>query len=50
MRAEILKIAEDQMKAGGYEQLNFAVIANDLKTTRANLHYHFKNRDGFFQQ
>ncbi|AQS39646.1 transcriptional regulator, TetR family [Shewanella psychrophila] len=30
---------------GGYDKLNFATIANDLNTTRANIHYHFKNKE-----
>ncbi len=30
---------------GGYDKLNFATIASELKTTRANIHYHFKNKE-----
>lgn len=45
MRDEILKLAEDQMKAGGFEHLSFAAISSQLGTTRANLHYHFKNKE-----
>lgn len=45
MRNGILKLAEEQMKAGGYDHLNFGAIASQLKTTRANLHYHFKNKE-----
>lgn len=30
---------------GGYDKLNFATIANELETTRANIHYHFKNKE-----
>lgn len=45
MREEILKIAEDQMKAGGFDHLNFGAISTQLGTTRANLHYHFKNKE-----
>ncbi len=30
---------------GGYSKLNFATIAKELNTTRANLHYHFKNKE-----
>lgn len=33
------------MKLGGYDNLNFARIAESLSTTRANLHYHFKNKE-----
>ena len=39
MKDEILKLAQQQMKEGGYENLNFAKIAEDLSTTRANLHH-----------
>ncbi len=45
MREKILEIAEGQMKAGGYANLNFSVISKELNTTRANLHYHFKNKE-----
>ena len=38
------------MKEGGYENLNFAKIAEDLSTTRANLHHHFKNKEGLALQ
>lgn len=46
MKDKILKIAQEQMKSGGYENLNFSKIAEDLSTTRANLHHHFKNKEG----
>jgi len=45
MREQILERAEQQMMAGGYENLSFAAIAKELGTTRANLHYHFKNKE-----
>ena len=45
MRDEILTRAEKQMMAGGFANLNFGAIAKDLETTRANLHYHFKNKE-----
>ncbi len=45
MRAAILKKAEQQLMSGGFDKLNFASIAAELKTTRANLHYHFKNKE-----
>lgn len=32
--------------SGGYDNLNFANIASELNTTRANLHHHFKNKEG----
>ncbi|MEM9271901.1 MAG: TetR/AcrR family transcriptional regulator [Cyanobacteria bacterium P01_F01_bin.143] len=46
MKSKILDIAIQQMKKGGYDNLNFAHIASDLSTTRANLHHHFKNKEG----
>mgnify|MGYP003856182609 FL=1 len=45
MRDAILEIAEQQLMQGGYDKLNFATIAKELDTTRANLHYHFKNKE-----
>ncbi|MCJ8344494.1 TetR/AcrR family transcriptional regulator [bacterium] len=44
MRKRILDIAELQMRSGGYNALNFGPIAIELSTTRANIHYHFKNK------
>ncbi len=32
--------------SGGYDNLSFAAIADSLSTTRANIHYHFKNKEG----
>ncbi len=46
MREKILNLAMAQLKAGGYESLNFAKIAEALSTTRPNIHYHFKNKEG----
>jgi len=45
MRDAILEKAEQQLMTGGYDKLNFAIIAKELGTTRANLHYHFKNKE-----
>lgn len=45
MRDAILDKAEQQLMLGGYDKLNFASIAKELDTTRANLHYHFKNKE-----
>ena len=45
MREEILEIADKQMKQGGYDNLSFATIAKALDTTRANVHYHFTNKE-----
>lgn len=46
MREAILELAEEQMKAGGYDNLNFGTIAGELSITRANVHHHFKNKEG----
>lgn len=46
MRDEIINIAVHEMKNGGYEHLNFADIAKKVGTSRANIHYHFKNKEG----
>ena len=45
MKNQILTLAEEQLKRGGYEELSFSKIASNLKTTRANLHYHFINKE-----
>lgn len=45
MKDDILATAQQLMKQGGYEALNFGVIAEQLKITRANIHYHFGNKD-----
>jgi len=45
MREQILQIADRQMKEGGYSHLSFATIAKTLDTTRANIHYHFDNKE-----
>lgn len=46
MKERILTIAIRQMRRGGYENLNFADVAEELGTSRANLHHHFKNKIG----
>lgn len=45
MRNQILKLAVAQLKEGGYSRLNFATIARVLNITRANIHYHFINKE-----
>lgn len=45
-RDEILNAARVQMSLGGYKNLNFADIAAALDITRANVHHHFKNKEG----
>ncbi|MEM8863594.1 MAG: TetR/AcrR family transcriptional regulator [Chloroflexota bacterium] len=46
MKNEILDLAQKQLKLGGYDKLNFASIADELEITRANIHHHFKNKEG----
>lgn len=45
-RDEIMNTARVQMSLGGYKNLNFADIAAALDITRANVHHHFKNKEG----
>lgn len=45
MKEKILHCAEVQLMKGGYDLLNFATIAERLEITRANIHYHFKNKE-----
>lgn len=45
MREQIIREADRLIRTGGYEALNFGTIAAKLGTTRANLHYHFKNKE-----
>ncbi len=49
MREDILREADRLMRIGGYGGLNFGTIAGSLGTTRANLHYHFKNKESLAQ-
>jgi len=45
MKDAILQLAEQQLMVGGFDKLNFATLAKELGTTRANIHYHFKNKE-----
>ena len=46
MREQIKRMAEELLIRHGYRGFNFRSIAEELGTTRANLHYHFGNKDG----
>ena len=46
MKDQILDLAEEQLKTGGYGALRFGTIAEALGTTRANLHHHFGSKEG----
>lgn len=47
-RQLILKEAEKLYYAGGYENINLQVIANQLNITKAALFHHFKNKQALF--
>lgn len=47
-RRLILREAEKLYYAGGYENINLQVIANQLKITKAALFHHFKNKQALF--
>ena len=38
--------AQDQLRKGGYDSLNFTKIGESVNTSRANMHHHFKNKEG----
>ena len=44
-RARALAIAQDQLRDGGYDALNFVPIAAELGTTRTNIHHHFQSKE-----
>src|SRR4051794_33259924 len=44
MRDQIKAVAEDLLIRNGYRGTSFGLIANQLKMTRANIHYHFGNK------
>lgn len=46
MREQIKRSAEELLIRHGYRGFNFRSIAEELGTTRANLHYHFGKKDG----
>lgn len=50
MRDRIKRVAEELLVKHGYPGLNFRLIAEVLKTTRANLHYHFGNKEGLVEE
>lgn len=50
MRDMIVRTAQDQLKQGGYDNLSFAVLSETFSTTRANLHHHFKNKEGLARE
>ncbi len=44
-RLEIFTLAVDQLKNGGYDELNSAAIASALGISRANIHHHFATKE-----
>lgn len=49
MRQRIKVVAEELLVKHGYRGLSFGQISEILGTTRANLHYHFGNKDGLVE-
>ncbi|MEM9133505.1 MAG: TetR/AcrR family transcriptional regulator [Actinomycetota bacterium] len=45
MREQIVEVADRQLRSGGWSGLNFGTIATELEVSRANLHYHFGNKE-----
>ena len=41
---QIIAIAEKQLREGGYSSLNFRKIAEQMQTSKANVHHHYKNK------
>ena len=50
LREDILEKAICQLRRGGYSQLNFASLSKELGTTRANIHYHFSNKENLAKE
>lgn len=50
MRDQIKQVAEELLVKHGYRGLSFRQISEILKTTRANLHYHFGSKEGLVEE
>lgn len=44
VKDQILELGKQQLLKGGYSALNFGEIARELNITRANIHYHFSDK------
>jgi TetR/AcrR family transcriptional repressor of nem operon len=50
MRDQIKDLALELLIKHGYRGVSFGDLADALKTTRANIHYHFGNKEGLVEQ
>lgn len=50
MREQIKELALDLLIKHGYRGVSFGDLATELKTTRANIHYHFGNKEGLVEE
>lgn len=50
MREQIKELALDLLIQHGYRGVSFGDLATALKTTRANIHYHFGNKEGLVEE
>lgn len=50
MRAQIKSLALDLLIQHGYRGVSFGDLADVLKTTRANIHYHFGNKQKLVEE
>lgn len=50
MREQIKELALDLLIKHGYRGVSFGDLATALKTTRANIHYHFGNKEGLVEE
>lgn len=50
MRELIKELALDLLIQHGYRGVSFGDLAQALKTTRANIHYHFGNKEGLVEE
>lgn len=50
MREQIKALARDLLTRDGYRGVSFGDIATELETTRANIHYHFGNKQSLVEE
>jgi AcrR family transcriptional regulator len=50
MRERIKELALDLLIQHGYRGMSFGDLAEGLQTTRANIHYHFGNKEGLVEE
>jgi len=43
-KAQLLKVAEDKVRQGGYNNFSFREIANEIGIKSASVHYHFPTK------